>query len=198
MAIPLAGIYRTCFYLSEVMRKILPLLLVVFVAWDVGWALLGVKPLFPWQLQEEYAKHHPDLVLLDVRTQAEFSWFHIPGARNVPFRNVSGKHLKIPKNKNVVVICLTGHRSPLVAWHLQKNGYTNVYNLTWGMAGWEAYKFFSRFFPEPQAPEPEMKKVSGSSQGAPLRTNNDVLGAWRPTLKSLDFMCSALANYFGG
>ncbi len=143
------------------MKKIFLVLLLFFVAWDVGWALVGVKPLFPWQLQEEYAKHHPDLVLLDVRTQAEYSWFHIPGAHHVPFRHVSAHHLKIPKNKTVAVICMTGHRSPLVAYHLQKNGYSNVYNLTWGMAGWEAYKFFSRFLTEPRPSEPEIKNVSG-------------------------------------
>ena len=143
------------------MKKLLPLLLVFLLAWDAGWALVGVKPLFPWQLQEEYRKGQPDLVLLDVRTQTEFGWFHLPGAKNVPFRNLDARHLQVPKDKTVVVICMTGHRSSLVAWRLQKNGFTNVYNLTWGMAGWEAYKFFSGFVSEPQAPEPEIKKTAG-------------------------------------
>lgn len=143
------------------MKKLLPILVLFLVAWDAGWALVGVKPLFPWQLEEAYRRHNPDLVLLDVRTPTEFGWFHIPGAQNVPFRNLNARHLKIPKEKTVVVICMTGHRSPLVAWHLQKSGYANVHNLTWGMAGWEAYKFFSGSVAKPKPLEPEIKKTSG-------------------------------------
>ena len=141
------------------MRRILLLLLLLWVAWDVGWTLAGVKPLFPWQLAEEYRRHNPDLVLLDVRTSAEFDWFHIPGAYHVPFRRLRARHLEIPKDKTVVVICLTGHRSSLVAWHLKKHGYREVYNLTWGMAGWEAYKFISGFSTGPKAPARETKQV---------------------------------------
>jgi rhodanese-related sulfurtransferase len=69
--------------------------------------------------------------------------------------------LTVPQNKTVVVICMTGHRSSLVAWHLQKSGYLNVYNLTWGMAGWEAYKFIRGYVHQPQRPEPEIKQTSG-------------------------------------
>jgi len=143
------------------MRKLFLLILALIIAWDVIWALVGVKPLLPWQLAEEYRRHNPDLVLLDVRTRTEFNWFHIPRAYHVPFRHLNAKTLEIPKNKTVVVICMTGHRSSLVAWRLQKNGYRSVYNLTWGMVGWEAYKFFTGFLTEPKPPEPEMKQVSG-------------------------------------
>ena len=40
----------------------------------------------------------------------------------------------------VVVICLAGHRSPLVSYALQKRGYTRFYNLTWGTVGWKLYE----------------------------------------------------------
>ncbi len=143
------------------MKKLLLILILFFVAWDAGWALVGVKPLFPWQLQEGYAASRPDLVLLDVRTPSEFGWFHIPSAKNVPFQNLDARHLGIPKDKTVVVICMTGHRSPLVAWYLQKSGYADVFNLTWGMAGWEAYRFLRGYISEPKPSKPEIKKTSG-------------------------------------
>ena len=143
------------------MRRLFLLVLVLLIAWDVVWALVGVKPLFPWQLEEEYRRQNPDLVLLDVRTRTEYNWFHLPGAENIPFRNLDARYLKVPKNKTVVVICMTGHRSSLVAWHLQKSGYANVYNLTWGMAGWEAYKYFKGYVSQPKGPEPEIKQTSG-------------------------------------
>ena len=50
-------------------------------------------------------------------------------------------YLTIPKNKTVVVICMTGHRSPWVAYRLLKDGYPQIYNLTGGMAGWEVWKW---------------------------------------------------------
>jgi rhodanese-related sulfurtransferase len=150
------------------MKRILLFLLLFFVAWDVGWALMGVKPLFPWQLEEEYRRRNPDLVLLDVRTSAEFNWLHMAGAYHVPFHRLSAKHLEmISKKKNVVVICLTGHRSSLAAWRLQKYGYQNVYSLTWGLAGWEAYKFIKSLQVQPEGPVPEMQQISAEGPGLP-------------------------------
>jgi rhodanese-related sulfurtransferase len=123
------------------MKKLLFFLLLAFGAWEVGWMLGGVKPLFPWQLQEEYRQGHPDLILLDVRTRTEFRWFHLPGALNVPAQELSAPELHIPKGKTVVVICMTGHRSPLVARRLQQVGYQEVYHLCGGMAGWQLYQW---------------------------------------------------------
>jgi rhodanese-related sulfurtransferase len=142
------------------MKKLFLFLLFFLVAWDVGWALVGVKPLFPWQLEEEYRRGNPDLVLLDVRTSAEFNWLHLAGAYHVPFHRLSANPPEIPKEKTVVVICLTGHRSTLAAWRLQKYGYKNVYNLTWGMAGWEAYKYLRGLQSQPSGPPPEMRQIS--------------------------------------
>ena len=39
----------------------------------------------------------------------------------------------------VVIICMTGHRSPIVAHQLKKHGYNRVYNLTWGMLAWKLF-----------------------------------------------------------
>lgn len=123
------------------MKKLVLLLLALVVLWDPVWTFLGVPPLFPWQLAAEYRPRHPDLVLLDVRTPREFSWFHIPGARNVPFSPDLAQRLDIPRDQTLVVICMTGHRSVLVARNLQKRGYGKVYNLTGGMAGWQLYRW---------------------------------------------------------
>jgi len=35
-----------------------------------------------------------------------------------------------------VIICMTGHRSSVVAYRLKKRGFTEVHNLTFGMLGW--------------------------------------------------------------
>ena len=83
---------------------------------------------------------HDQLTLIDVRTPGEFSWFHIDGAENMPgllsnAQGFKGKRVDEP----VIVICMTGHRSPMVAYQLKKRGYKQVYNLTWGMLAWKLF-----------------------------------------------------------
>lgn len=124
------------------MDLVLLFLLVLVLGWDPFWALLGVRPLFPWQLHEKMTRDSADLVLLDVRTPGEFNWFHLPGARSVPFEQGLPDDLTIPRTKTVVVICMTGHRSPPVAYRLLRDDYTRVYNLTGGMAAWKVWEWW--------------------------------------------------------
>jgi rhodanese-related sulfurtransferase len=92
---------------------------------------------FPWQLDRQLSRDQSELVLLDVRTPMEFAWFHLPGILK------KEKLAQLPQGRPLVIICLRGHRSPLVAYALKKEGFNRVYNLTWGMLGWQIYKFFS-------------------------------------------------------
>ena len=117
---------------------ILLLILLFLIGWDFGWYLAGVRPLFPWQLKKLLKGKSDQLTLIDVRTPWEYNWFHIDGAANMPdlLSNTDafkGKNVDEP----VIVICMTGHRSPMVAYQLKKRGYRQVYNLTWGMLAWK-------------------------------------------------------------
>ena len=71
----------------------------------------------------------------------EFEACHIDGAINVPYpAGLSDFARLIPHpNQATVVVCMTGHRSPLVVRQLQQGGYTNVVNLTWGMVAWKLF-----------------------------------------------------------
>jgi rhodanese-related sulfurtransferase len=116
------------------------ILLVLIIGWDVAWYFAGVKPLFPWQLEKLRKGGKKAVSLIDVRTPREFNWFHIDGAANMPdllfnADGVRGKSVDEP----VIVICMTGHRSPMVAYQIKKRGYKQVYNLTWGMLGWKLW-----------------------------------------------------------
>jgi rhodanese-related sulfurtransferase len=78
-----------------------------------------------------------------VRTPLEFGWFHLPEARNDPNLLLETKSIEgVSPDQPMVIICMTGHRSPIVAYSLKKNGFKEVYNLTWGMLGWKIYEFF--------------------------------------------------------
>jgi len=120
--------------------KPLIILAVLIIGWDVAWYFAGVKPLFPWQLEKLRNGDKKTVSLIDVRTPGEFNWFHIDGAANIPdlLSNVEGfKGKRV--DEPVIVICMTGHRSPMVAYQLKKRGYKQVYNLTWGMLAWKLF-----------------------------------------------------------
>ena len=120
--------------------KPLIILAVLIIGWDVAWYFAGVKPLFPWQLEKLRNGDKKTVSLIDVRTPGEFNWFHIDGAANMPdlLSNVEGfKGKRV--DEPVIVICMTGHRSPMVAYQLKKRGYKQVYNLTWGMLAWKLF-----------------------------------------------------------
>jgi len=114
--------------------KIFIIILLLLIGWDFGWYLAGVRPLFPWQLERLLKESKKTVSLIDVRTPEEYNWFHIEGASNIPLLR-SDKEVFKTKDfaEPVVVICMTGHRSPMVAYQLKKRGYRQVHNLTWGM-----------------------------------------------------------------
>ena len=121
--------------------KTLIILVVLIIRWDVACYLAGVKPLFPWQLKKLLKGKTDQLTLIDVRTPREFGWFHIDGAANMPDLLSNAEEFKGKRvDEPVIVICMTGHRSPMVAYQLKKRGYRQVYNLTWGMLAWKLWE----------------------------------------------------------
>ena len=118
------------------MKIVLGVLLFVF-AWEFFWWILGVKPILPWQLKAALQKGAEDLTLIDVRTPIEYAFFHIAGAENRAELLLRPELFEEKdRKKPLVVICMTGHRSPLAGYRLKRRGYGGVYTLTFGMLGW--------------------------------------------------------------
>jgi len=116
------------------------IIVLLLIGWDFAWYLVGVKPLFPWQLKKLLKGRSNQVNLIDVRTPLEYNWFHITGAVNKPQLLWDINALSdIRKQNPLIVICLTGHRSPLVAHRLKKRGFKKVYNLTGGMLAWKLF-----------------------------------------------------------
>jgi len=116
------------------------IVLAVLVFWDVGWWLAGVRPLSPRSMKAALEKdEHPTVI--DVRTSGEYALFHIPGAVNVPYpATLNELALAAPDpTRAVVVVCMTGHRSPPTVRQMQRGGYTDVRNLTGGMLVWKLF-----------------------------------------------------------
>ncbi|MFP4630301.1 MAG: rhodanese-like domain-containing protein [Desulfohalobiaceae bacterium] len=116
-------------------QVLLLLLLGLFPLWEMLWYLLGVRQLYPWQLKRLPRNKRP--FVLDVRSQPEFQLLRLPRSVQRPDLLLSNKRLPMAKDQPLLVVCMTGHRSPLAAKRLQRLGYTRVYNLAWGVLGWK-------------------------------------------------------------
>ena len=82
----------------------------------------------------------PDVVVLDVRTPAEFAAGHVPGARNVSHDQLDGRlaELDALRGKDVVLYCRSGRRTTLAADVLRKAGFTRLLHLEGDYLAWEA------------------------------------------------------------
>lgn len=91
-----------------------------------------------------------DYYLIDLRSSAEYKKGHIKGSKNIYWLNIlDEKNLKkIPKNKQVFLICYVGHTSSQILTLLKLLGY-NVISIKYGygispiknipIAGWLDY-----------------------------------------------------------
>jgi len=90
----------------------------------------GARPLAPWRLSNLPG----DTWVVDVRTKAEFHWNRMQAAENFPWgAGIAEASRNHPKDRPVLVTCLSGHRSPTVALMLTRLGFKTVYNLNWGL-----------------------------------------------------------------
>lgn len=69
-------------------------------------------------------------ILIDVRTNAEYSSGHLKNAINIPHDQIQTKIMEIVKDKNakIVLYCRSGNRSGIAESVLKKMGYSNVVN----------------------------------------------------------------------
>lgn len=69
-------------------------------------------------------------VVVDVRTPQEFAAGHVPGAKNIPFDQISARAAEIGGPETpVVVYCKTGRRSGIAAEALKGLGYEKLWDL---------------------------------------------------------------------
>jgi len=101
--------------------------------------LFGMDSIEPEPLMVQLSAHSPPKVL-DVRTTPEFNGGHIIGAVLLPLHKLPFNLSKMEagKGQQVVLICMSGHRSRIAGLILRLAGYDRVINLTGGMAAWRA------------------------------------------------------------
>jgi len=75
-------------------------------------------------------------LLLDVREGWEFETCHIAGSTLIPMHLIPVRVSEIDDEREIVCICHHGARSMQVAAFLERNGFSNVTNLTGGVHAW--------------------------------------------------------------
>ncbi|MEK5147258.1 MULTISPECIES: rhodanese-like domain-containing protein [Psychrobacillus] len=74
-----------------------------------------------------------DKVFVDVRTPGEYKARNIRQFKNIP---LGSDFSKLPKDKEILVICQSGMRSNQACKQLKKLGYTKVTNIRGGMSAY--------------------------------------------------------------
>ncbi|MCO5249897.1 MAG: rhodanese-like domain-containing protein [Candidatus Kapabacteria bacterium] len=84
--------------------------------------------------KDKPAKHEnfetKDIIVIDVRTLAEFNAGHVEGAKLIPYNEIEREIAKVTKDKKapIAVYCRTGRRSGIAQKALESMGYVNVEN----------------------------------------------------------------------
>jgi len=81
------------------------------------------------------------LLLVDVRAAGEFGAAHVDGAIHIPAPMLRTRHTELDPNRDIAVVCSTGHRSSLAASILKRHGFNRVWNVAGGMTGFTAAGF---------------------------------------------------------
>ena len=103
-------------------------------------AASGAAPISQADLLARIERKDPDLLVLDVRTAAEFAAGHVPGARNVSHELLASRldELSAARDKQVVLYCRSGRRTLLAEDVLRKAGFTRLAHLEGDYLAWEA------------------------------------------------------------
>ena len=90
---------------------------------------------------EEKMRTDRGIMLLDVRTEKEWSQNHIKGAHHIPLHELARRSAELDKHKNreIICYCQSGNRSLTAALRLKRLGFT-VAHMKGGLADWNFSK----------------------------------------------------------
>lgn len=101
-------------------------------------ALFGQKApeVSPSEAHKMHDKEDVATLILDVRQPAEYAWGTISGAERIPLTQLGRRLEALPRQKKILTICQSSHRSPIAARMLRNAGYEAI-NVEGGMSAWK-------------------------------------------------------------
>ena len=96
----------------------------------------------PQALVERLAWGDQALVVLDVRTAAEFAEGHVPGAQNIPHTELAARIAELDgaRARDIVVYCRSGKRAAQALTVLEGAGFKRLFHLQGDYTRWSAEK----------------------------------------------------------
>ena len=81
-----------------------------------------------------------DVIVIDVRSEDEYSSGHIDGAIIVDINSVGFEEglAELDKSKKYIVYCHSGKRSARSSYIMADSGFENIYNVLGGISAWKA------------------------------------------------------------
>jgi len=93
----------------------------------------------PTWYAEDFTEHRTQGVILDVRSAAEYSQWHLPDAINIPHTELRARIGEIPEGKPVYAYCHSGFRSYLVMRILKQSGFEQAFTLSGGVSTFHSF-----------------------------------------------------------
>lgn len=87
---------------------------------------------------QAYQKYQQGAFLLDVRSQAEWDQVHIANSTLISLDELQSHLDELPRDRDIVVVCLSGRRSEEGMNILQQAGFARAACMTGGLTDWKA------------------------------------------------------------
>ena len=89
-------------------------------------------------VDQAYQKYQQRSFFLDVRSHEEWDQVHIANSILIPLDELPNKINELPKGRDIVVVCLSGHRSEEGVTILRNAGFSRATCMTGGLTAWKA------------------------------------------------------------
>lgn len=99
----------------------------------------GLNSYTPQEAQQ-FISQRKDLLIVDVRSPQELREGKLANSTLVPFWNIMKGQHQLPRNRPLLLVCAVGGRSYAAMQILARQGYSELYNLSGGVAAWKKAK----------------------------------------------------------
>jgi len=113
--------------------------ILAILIWNIfGTAVSGIEQITPAEVTRLINRENA--LVIDVRSQADFSKGHIVNARNIPEGELQSRQKELEKNKSnpMVLCCSSGSISPKSARSLKAMGFEKISVLKGGIYAWQS------------------------------------------------------------
>ena len=126
---------------TPMLSLLLPLILIAMLSLSVS--CLRQTPIYTdITVEEAYEMlKQQEVVVLDVRTQKEYDFSHIPDAILIPLSELESKLNELNPSDHILVYDYSNNSSKEAALLLVDNGFMYVYNMEGGLAFWKVMNF---------------------------------------------------------